>query len=280
MAEDSDGIEASKAPLLDHLIELRQRLIYAFGALAVAIVVGYLVAQPVYDFLMAPLEASYSDWREARIADMTAADPQVTQDALDREAPEFRAVYINVFEPFVTKLKLSVAIGFAIAFPLIAAQIWKFVAPGLYRSERRAFLPFLVATPVLFILGATLLYYIVMPLAFNFMITIGADFGAKLDQRIGEYLTVVIRMILAFGISFQLPVLLMLLARAGIVTAAGLARARKYAIVGIFAFAAFITPPDIVSQIILGIPMLVLYELSVLGARLAEKQRARAAVAE
>ena len=275
--ETPDELEGSKAPLIEHLVELRKRLMFGLIALAAGAVFGYLVAAPVYDFLIQPLEDAYGDMRLERIADLRAEQPALSLEEAQDQIPVFEPVYINVIEPFIMKLKLSLAIGFAVAFPLIASQIWAFIAPGLYRNERRAFLPILFGMPVLFITGASLLYYIVMPLAWRFMIAVGSDFHAELSQRIGDYLGIVIQMILAFGISFQLPLVLMLLARVGIIGSAALKRFRKYAIVCIFAFAAMVTPPDVISQIILGFPLWLLYELSIFAVRLVEKKRAEAA---
>lgn len=273
----TDELEQSRAPLIEHLLELRRRLLYALVALAAGCVLGYIVAAPVYDFLIQPLEDAYVDMRATRIADLMAAQPDLSQEDAAAKVPVFEPIYINVIEPFIMKLKLSLAIGFAIAFPLVAAQIWAFVAPGLYKHEKKAFLPFLFGMPVLFLLGASLLYYIVMPLAWRFMLSVGGDFDAQLSQRIGDYLGIVIQMILAFGISFQLPLILMLLARVGFISADALKRFRRYAVVIIFAFAALITPPDIISQIILGIPLWLLYELSILAVRLVEKRQMEAA---
>ncbi|MGD8325619.1 MAG: twin-arginine translocase subunit TatC [Sphingomonadales bacterium] len=272
-AENPDELEHSKAPLIEHLIELRKRLLYGLIALTAGAVFGYLVAAPVYDFLIQPLDDAYSAMRVERIADLRADNPELTLAEAQEQVPVFEPVYINVIEPFIMKLKLSLAIGFAIAFPLIASQIWAFIAPGLYRHERKAFFPFLFGMPVLFLTGASLLYYIVMPLAWRFMISVGSDFHAELSQRIGDYLGIVIQMILAFGISFQLPLILMLMARVGFIGSAALKRFRKYAIVCIFAFAAMVTPPDVISQIILGIPLWLLYEMSIFAVRLVEKKR-------
>jgi len=275
--ETPDELEESKAPLIEHLVELRKRLMFGLIALAAGAVFGYLVAAPVYDFLIQPLEDAYGDMRQERIAGLRAEDPSLSLEAAQERVPVFEPVYINVIEPFIMKLKLSLAIGFAVAFPLIASQIWAFIAPGLYRHERRAFLPILFGMPVLFLTGASLLYYIVMPLAWRFMIAVGSDFHAELSQRIGDYLGIVIQMILAFGISFQLPLVLMLLARVGIIGSEALKRFRKYAIVCVFAFAAMVTPPDVISQIILGIPLWLLYELSIFAVRLVENKRAETA---
>lgn len=272
-ADKPDELEHSKAPLIEHLIELRKRLLYGLIALAAGAVFGYMVAAPVYDFLIQPLDDAYSAMRVERIAGLRAENPALTLAEAQEQVPVFEPVYINVIEPFIMKLKLSLAIGFAVAFPLIASQIWAFIAPGLYRHERKAFFPFLFGMPVLFFTGASLLYYIVMPLAWRFMISVGSDFHAELSQRIGDYLGIVIQMILAFGISFQLPLILMLMARVGFVGSAALKRFRKYAIVCIFAFAAMVTPPDVISQIILGIPLWLLYEMSIFAVRLVEKKR-------
>lgn len=266
-------IDDTQAPLIDHLIELRRRLIYAVIGLLGACLLGFFVAEPVYNFLIAPLENTYGSWRVDRIADLLEDEPTLTSDEIKERVPNFELINLNVIEPFITKLKLSIAIGFAFAFPLIAAQIYAFVAPGLYRHEKHAFLPFLAATPVLFILGAGLVYYVVMPLAWRFLLDVGQGFGSVLQQTMSSYLSIVIQMILAFGISFQLPVLLVLLGKVGIVSSKGLAGFRKYAIVAIFAFAALVTPPDFISQVVLGLPMMLLYELSVYGVRLVERGR-------
>ncbi|MEO0412036.1 MAG: twin-arginine translocase subunit TatC [Pseudomonadota bacterium] len=264
-------IDDTQAPLIDHLIELRRRLIYALVGLVIACLLGFLVAEPVYNFLIAPLENTYASWRASEMADLLEENPALTQEELDEQVPNFELVNLNVIEPFITKLKLSLAIGFSLSFPLVAGQLYAFVAPGLYRQEKKALLPFLAATPVLFIAGAGLVYYVVMPLAWRFLLDVGQGFGSVLQQTMASYLSIVIQMILAFGISFQLPVILVLLGKVGIVSSAGLARFRKYAVVGIFAFAALVTPPDFISQVILGLPMMALYELSIWGVRMVER---------
>ncbi|MEM6683125.1 MAG: twin-arginine translocase subunit TatC [Pseudomonadota bacterium] len=266
-------IDDTQAPLIDHLIELRRRLIYAVLGLLGACIIGFFVAEPVYNFLISPLETTYASWRANALEELGEDEPSLTLEEREERVPDFELVNLNVIEPFITKLKLSLAIGFAFSFPLIAGQLYAFVAPGLYRHEKKAFLPFLAATPVLFVAGAALVYYVVMPLAWRFLLDVGQGFGSVLQQTMSSYLSIVIQMILAFGISFQLPVLLVLLGKVGIVTSAGLRSFRKYAIVGIFAFAALVTPPDFISQVVLGLPMLALYELSVFGVRLVEQKR-------
>jgi sec-independent protein translocase protein TatC len=246
-------IEDSSAPLIEHLIELRRRLIWSLVALGVATAVCFVFRFEMWQLLSGPL---------------MRADPDATVQSLSPQ------------ETFLTVMNLSVWGGFFISFPIIAIQLWFFVAPGLYRNEQAAFLPFLIATPFLFVLGAALAYFMVIPLALNFLITfaentsLGGGVTIESENRFSEYVGFIKVMLLAFGMSFELPVLLTLLGRVGIVSAEGLIRARKYAIVGIAAVAAVITPPDVMSQFLLGVPVYLLYEISIWLVRAFERRRA------
>jgi sec-independent protein translocase protein TatC len=253
-----DDIDETQAPLLDHLIELRTRLLRCVLALALAFPLCFAFADDIFGFLVRPL---------------TAAFP----------AGEGKLIYTKLYEAFFVELKVSLFAAFFIAFPIIANQLWAFVAPGLYAKEKKAFLPFLIATPVLFTSGAALAYFIVMPTAFRFFLDFeGTRGGLKMEALpgTGDYLSLVMQFVLAFGISFLLPVLLMLLNRAGIVSREQLIRSRRYVIVGIVAFAAVVTPPDVVSQLMLAVPLLLLFEGTLLFMRFTEKREAKVKAAE
>ena len=253
MALRIKDIDETQVPLLDHLIELRSRLLRAFMALAAAFAVCFYFADDIFGFLVRPL---------------TAAFP----------AGEGKLIYTKLYEAFFVEIKVALFAAFFLSFPVIANQLWAFVAPGLYAKEKGAFLPFLIATPVLFTAGASLAYFVVMPTAFRFFLTFeGERGGLKLEALpgTGDYLALVMQFILAFGISFLLPVLLMLLNRAGIVSRAQLVSARRYVIVAIFVVAAVATPPDVVSQLLLAAPLILLFEGTLVLMRFTEKRRAR-----
>lgn len=246
-------------PIMEHLIELRNRLTWAVLALFITFGVCYYFVEDIYGFLVRPLA--------------------------DIMGPDRRMIYTALTEVFFTYVKVSFFAACFVSAPVFLGQFWAFVAPGLYKNERSAFMPFLFATPVLFLMGGALVYYFIMPLAWKFFLSFEQAGGAsalaiQLEAKVGEYLSLVMKLIFAFGLCFQLPVLLTLMARAGIVTANGLASRRKYAVVIAFVFAAVLTPPDLISQVGLGIPIIILYEISIIMARISERKRAKKAAAE
>lgn len=254
LADEAD-IEASKAPLLDHLIELRKRLIYSLLALVAGFVACFGFAKYIYAFLTSPLSQALAG------------------------QPNRHLIFTALYETFFTYVKVGMFAGLCLAFPVIASQIWMFVAPGLYRHERRAFLPFLIASPVLFLAGAAFVFYLMLPTAIHFFLsyetpTVPGSLGIQLQPKVSEYLDLVMTLIVAFGLTFQMPVLLSLLGRVGIVSARMLRSARRYAIVAIFAVAAVITPPDLFSMISLAVPLVGLYEVSILCVAVIERGRA------
>lgn len=257
MALGIKDIDETQAPLIDHLIELRGRLLKSLGALAVAFGICLYFVRPIMAFLVQPLR--------------------------DAAGAGGKLIYTKLYEAFFVDLKVALFAAFMLSFPVIANQIWAFVAPGLYAKEKKAFLPFLLATPLLFTAGAALAYYVVMPTAFAWMLGFqGNRGGIQIEAlpAVGDYLGLVMQFIFAFGISFLLPVLLLLLNRAGLVTRQQLTEARRYVIVGITVLAAVLTPPDVGSQVMLAVPLLLLFEGSLIVMYFSEKKAARSKDAE
>ena len=240
---------------IEHLTELRSRLIKSIIYLFVFFIICYFFAENIYNFLITPYADAVKDDGENR-----------------------RMIFTALHETFITYLKVAFFAAMFISSPIFLTQIWKFVAPGLYKNERKTLLPYLIATPTLFLLGGMLVYYLIMPLAIKFFLSFETpaqinSLPIQLEAKVNEYLSLIMRLIFAFGISFQLPVLLSLLARVGFIDSKYLKKRRKYVIVIIFAVAAVLTPPDPITQIGLGIPLLILYELSILSVSLIEKKK-------
>lgn len=248
-------LDPTKAPLLEHLVELRKRLLICLAVLLVAFFAAYYFARPIFGFLVQPL----------------------------KEAGEGRLIYTDVFEAFWVQVKVALFAALMLGFPVIATQIWRFVAPGLYAKEKKAVLPFLMLTPVFFTGGAAFAYYLAMPWALHFLLSFQGNVGG-IDQEalpgVGNYLSFVTRFLFGFGVAFLLPILLMLLERAGLVTREQLAARRRYAIVGAFAVAAVLTPPDAISQFMLAVPLWLLYESAIIAIRLTHWRAARRGAAD
>lgn len=251
---EEEELQQSAAPLLDHLVELRHRLIVSIAAIVVGFLFCFAFSIQIYEFLVIPFRNAVG---------------AVTEEP---------TLYFAPLEFFFTRIRLAALGGIALAFPVVAFQIYQFVAPGLYKRERNAALPFLAAMPVLFTIGAALVYFVLMPFVMRFAVGMEQDAGEgsgvsiELLTRVGDYLSLITTLIMAFGFAFQLPVFLTLLARAGLINAAFLKRHRKVAIVVIFVIAAFLTPPDPISQLVLAAAILALYEVSVLAVRMAERK--------
>lgn len=243
-------LDETKMPLLDHLIELRNRLLWCVVAMAVAFGVCFYFAKPIFGFLVQPLLA----------------------------AGQGKLIFTDIFEAFFVEIKVAFFAATMVAFPVIATQLWRFVAPGLYSKEKRAFLPFLLMTPVLFTAGAAMAYYLAMPVALEFLLGFSGDVGGVSQEAlpgVGNYLSFATKFLFGFGVAFLLPVLLMLLERVGILTLAQLKAGRRYAVVGIAVVSAVLTPPDIMSQILLLVPMYFLYEMAILAIMITGRKRAK-----
>ena len=255
---EDDPIHDKPMPLLDHLIELRTRLIWSMAAFGLCFAVSYYFSDKIYYLLAQPL----------------------AQALRDAGNPDPKLIYTQLYEAFFTRIKVAFFGGAFLGFPVIAAQLWLFVAPGLYRSEKRALLPFLAATPVLFVAGASLAYFVLFPFAFKFFASFQTNTGGggvpiELLPRVGDYLDLVMKLILACGLIFQMPVATSLLARVGITSAAALRRYRRYAILGMFVIAAVVAPPDPLSMVMFAVPLLGLYEISILAAAFVEPKPAK-----
>ena len=242
--------EEQSQPIMGHLIELRKRLIWVIAVMFIGTAVSFGFVEEIYSFLVEPLA----------------------------KAGEQRLIYTGLTEAFFTYLKVAFFAGIFLTFPILLWQVWLFIAPGLYKHEKGAFLPFLIATPILFFAGGAIVYYVVMPMAWPFFLSFqtGAAETAlpiELEARVSEYLDLIMTLIFAFGLCFQLPVLLTLMGKAGLITAQSLASKRKYALILTFIVAAFLTPPDVISQILLAMPILALYEISILLIRYAQRKQ-------
>lgn len=255
MSNIVDPLDASRAPLMDHLIELRKRLIWSFVSLIFSFGIAFAFVDQIFTVLLHPM----------------------------LEAGQDRLIYIGVMEAFFTRVKVAFFAAIMISFPILATQLWLFIAPGLYKQEQKAFLPFLLATPVLFTLGACLAYFFAIPVALHFLLGFEGNLGGVTQEAlpaVGNYLDFIMRFLFGFGVSFLLPVLLMLIERAGLVSLEQLAKGRRYAIVAAFVVAAVLTPPDVISQLLLAVPLVLLYEIALIGIRITRRRRTRQTAAE
>ena len=255
MSETDTDTDERSMPLLDHLIELRSRLLTSAIAILVLFFICYYFAPDLYNFLVAPLA-----------------------DVLEKMGGQRRLIFTALHEAFFTYIKVAFFAALFLSFPFIAIQIWIFIAPGLYKNEKKAFAPFLIATPILFFMGGALVYYLIFPLAWSFFLSFESVGGAgalpiQLEAKVDQYLSLVMRLIFAFGLCFELPVVMTLLGRVGMVTSKGMKEKRKYAIVLAFVAAAILTPPDVISQIGLALPTMLLYEISIISVKIVEKKR-------
>ena len=252
---DDNNTEESAMPLLDHLIELRSRLMYSVISILVLFFICYYFSPDIYNFLVAPLA-----------------------DVLEGMGGQRRLIFTALHEAFFTYIKVAFFAALFLSFPFIAIQIWMFIAPGLYKNEKKAFAPFLIATPILFFMGGALVYYFIFPLAWKFFLSFESVGGAgalpiQLEAKVDQYLSLVMQLIFAFGLCFELPVVMTLLGRVGLITSKGMKEKRKYAIVLAFVAAAILTPPDVISQIGLAVPTMLLYEISIFSVSIVERKR-------
>ena len=263
---DTDQMDESAAPLIEHLKELRNRLLYSIAAFAVCFMLGYLIWEWLFNFLSIPM-----------------------CEALAARGQQCQFILVKLQEGFFVAIKIAIWGGFAMAFPVITFQLWRFIAPGLYKNEKQAFLPFLVASPVMFIIGAAFAYYVILPFAFSWFLSFQDDFanamaasstlaskapaGVVYQGSVEAFLSLTMTFVMAFGVCFQLPVLLTLMGKAGLISARGLRATRKYAVVAILFVAAIVTPPDVMSQLILFAAIYPLYEVSIFLIARFERQR-------
>lgn len=284
-ADESD-IEASRAPLLDHLIELRSRLIICVVAFLAGFILCFAFSEPLYVFLVKPFAAASAlytgDAHGGSPLDLLAITAGL-RDAPQNSSEAVSLIYTAPLEILFTKIKLAAFGAIVLVFPVLAWQVYRFVAPGLYRNERQAFFPFLLAAPLLFLLGSALVYYVMMPFVMWFSLSqqiSGGEVAVSLLPRVSDYLNLITALLLAFGLCFQLPLVVTLLGLSGILSSKMLSEGRRYAIVGVVVIAAIVTPPDPISQLMLAIPLCLLYEVSIWCVRLIELRRKKSDEAE